>query len=209
MGHEKHLTFAFVNVSHPDEIRDKRTQRLVRRQAMREIGKSRRKPTREPTWTFALRAICTTPSPSASLNLGSEPVEMNPRARELVHFSIATPHGRFAGSNERIAVHADADYSYRPFRKIWFSMALRDGSAFTLCLANASMFREEARHPASFRYEACEEALTYYGCCVRQVTERLSDPTDCTSEGVITTILGLICHDVCPPRTLIGFFLIS
>lgn len=76
-------------------------------------------------------------------------------------------------------------------------MALHDRSAFILCKANAAMFLEETRHPDTFRYEKCEEALTYYGQCVRQVTERLSDAQESTSEGIFTSILGLICHDVC------------
>jgi hypothetical protein len=75
-------------------------------------------------------------------------------------------------------------------------MALCDPSAFMLSMANAAMFLDEARNPDTFRYENSSEALRYYGQCVEQVTTRLSDPADCTSVGVITTILGLICHDV-------------
>lgn len=58
------------------------------------------------------------------------------------------------------------------------------------------MFLEETRHPDTFRYEKCQETLAYYGQCVRQVTDRLSDPLENTSEGILTSILGLICHDV-------------
>ncbi|KAJ6121126.1 hypothetical protein N7523_005406 [Penicillium sp. IBT 18751x] len=63
-------------------------------------------------------------------------------------------------------------------------------------MANAAMFLDEARNPGTFRYEDSAEALRYYGQCVEQITARLSNPDDCTSEGVITTILGLICHDL-------------
>lgn len=78
-------------------------------------------------------------------------------------------------------------------------MALTDQSAFILCKANAAMFLEKARlrNGDEFRYEHCAETLSYYGQCVREVSSRLSDPVDCVSEGVFTTILGLICHDVC------------
>lgn len=75
-------------------------------------------------------------------------------------------------------------------------MALQDESAFLLCKANAAMFLEETRYPHTFRYEKCQETLTYYGQCVRQVTDRLSDPIENTGMGVIICILGLICHDV-------------
>jgi len=99
-------------------------------------------------------------------------------------------------------VHAEADYQYRPFRTVWFTMSLHDHSAFRLAMANAAMFLGEKHHPQTFRYEHCHEALKYYGQCVRQITDRLADPTDCTSEGVVTTILGLICHDVCSSHSL-------
>lgn len=99
-------------------------------------------------------------------------------------------------------VQSEADYKYRPFRDVWFKLALHDGSAFTLSMANAAMFLDEACHPATFQYERSGEALAYYGRSVSQVTSRLADPVDCVSEGLMTTVLGLICHDVCTPMFL-------
>lgn len=75
-------------------------------------------------------------------------------------------------------------------------MALADHSAFKLSMANASMFLAQRKDPDGFRYEACSESLKYFGQCLSLVTKRLEDPKDRVSEGVITTILGLICHDV-------------
>jgi hypothetical protein len=75
-------------------------------------------------------------------------------------------------------------------------MALVDQSAFKLSMANASMFLAQRKDPDGFRYETCSESLTYFGQCLSLVTKRLEDPKDRLSEGVITTILGLICHDV-------------
>lgn len=85
-------------------------------------------------------------------------------------------------------------------------MALSDKSAFILCKANAAMFLEEIQHPDTFRYETCQETLTYYGQCVRQVTERLSNAQERTSEGILTCILGLICHDVCSSHSSTPLF---
>ncbi|KAJ5606257.1 hypothetical protein N7510_009038 [Penicillium lagena] len=167
----------FVNVAHPDEIHAKDTQRTIRKRVMRDIGRSRRRQKRPPALTFAWQP--TSISPTLSLESSSLPVELDPRARELIHF-----------------MHAEADYQYRPFRTVWFTMSLHDHSAFRLALANAAMFLDEKHHPQTFRYDHCHEALKYYGQCVRQITDRLADPTDCTSEGVVTTILGLICHDL-------------
>ncbi|EED17110.1 hypothetical protein TSTA_021670 [Talaromyces stipitatus ATCC 10500] len=75
-------------------------------------------------------------------------------------------------------------------------MALTDATAFQLCMANAAMFMAQRKQPDTFQYEKCSEALEYYGQCLRQVTKRLECRDDCTSEGVIVTVLGLICHDI-------------
>lgn len=75
-------------------------------------------------------------------------------------------------------------------------MALTDATAFQLCMANAAMFMAQRKQPDTFEYEKCSEVLDYYGKCLGQITKRLECRDDCTSDGVIVTILGLICHDV-------------
>ena len=37
-------TFSFVNLKHPDDLKDEETQLRIRRLAMKEVGKARRKP---------------------------------------------------------------------------------------------------------------------------------------------------------------------
>ncbi|KAJ5573435.1 uncharacterized protein N7459_007862 [Penicillium hispanicum] len=141
----------FVNLSHPDEARERGNQRTIRRRVMRDIGKSRRTRTR-PATTFALQPVQAPQAPglmSLPWTPNPLPVDLNPRACELVHF-----------------MHAEADYRYRPFRSIWFSMALCDPSAFKLSMANAAMFLDEAHNPETFRYERSQEALKYYGQCL-------------------------------------------
>ena len=75
-------------------------------------------------------------------------------------------------------------------------MALTDATAFQLCMANAAMFMAQRQQPEMYQYETCTEALEYYGKTLGQLTKRLEDSNDCTSTGVITTVLGFICHDV-------------
>jgi hypothetical protein len=75
-------------------------------------------------------------------------------------------------------------------------MALTDATAFQLCIANAAMFMAQRRQPEIFQYDKCTEALEYYGKTLSQVTKRLENSSDCTSTGIITTVLGFICHDV-------------
>lgn len=96
-------------------------------------------------------------------------------------------------------MHSEADYVYRPFRVVWFTMAITDRSAFNLLLANAALCLDQMKKPDSFEYGKCRESLTYYGACVAQVIQRLGDKDESASEGVIATVLGLICHDVSSP----------
>jgi hypothetical protein len=93
-------------------------------------------------------------------------------------------------------VNTEADCLYRPFRLEWFSMALVDRSALYISLANAALFFNQMTKPGSFEYSDYLESSKYYSQCLNQVTRRLSSRTESVSEGVITTVLGFICHDV-------------
>ena len=44
MDHSTKRAFNFVNLNHPDELKDEETQLRIRRLAMTEVGKARRKP---------------------------------------------------------------------------------------------------------------------------------------------------------------------
>jgi hypothetical protein len=44
MDRSTQRTFSFVNLNHPDELKDEETQLRIRRLAMTEVGKARRKP---------------------------------------------------------------------------------------------------------------------------------------------------------------------
>lgn len=87
-----HDEFLFVNVNRPDEVKNKGTQRAIRRRVMRDIGRSRRKPRDTPTVTFVGQQHPTHNSQSSirpALESSPLPIVLNQRARELVHFSKA------------------------------------------------------------------------------------------------------------------------
>ncbi|RAK73253.1 uncharacterized protein BO72DRAFT_437892 [Aspergillus fijiensis CBS 313.89] len=185
----------FVNISRPDEIKSASTQRTIRRTVMRDIGRSRRTQRKPRTWALSVRppvnssttAIDTLPSLTntsipASIdpcNTAYYPVPLDDRGLQLMHFMTS-----------------DKDYVFRPFRSVWFSMALTDPSAIFVALANAAMFFDQRVRAQEFKYEKSSECLAYYGRCVQQVRARLGSVKESLSEGVITAILGLICHDL-------------
>lgn len=111
---EEYEGLSFVNISHPDDINKKDTQRAIRQRVMKGIGRSRRK--RPLTLTFLVhnssevitpledlatttpavnsRAACSW-SEKVPRSLDSHslfPVEPSPRALQLLHYSMFILH---------------------------------------------------------------------------------------------------------------------
>ncbi|KAJ9144729.1 hypothetical protein NKR23_g5858 [Pleurostoma richardsiae] len=198
MGSGARNAVVFVNVSHPDDIRDRAVQTDIRRHVMRDIGKSRRR-RRRPT-IVPLELVEDQPSneqekPPAvyggeikqsspaihSLGPGCcLPLEPDSRTLELFHFMCA-----------------DGDYNQRPFRLVWIGMALSDAGAFSLSLAYAVAFMNQLR-----RRDACfldfgddAESAGYYSRALTHLARQLGDHAARVSEGAIATVLGFICQD--------------
>lgn len=78
----------FINASNPTRFRDRDVRRTVRRRAMRDIGKARRKPKNPPAVTFAWQPV---EPPVPCLESYPRPwpggIDSDSRARELIHFS--------------------------------------------------------------------------------------------------------------------------
>jgi hypothetical protein len=222
MGSGARNAVVFVNVSHPDDIRDRAVQTDIRRHVMRDIGKSRRR-RRRPT-IVPLELVEDQPSneqekPPAvyggeikqsspaihSLGPGCcLPLEPDSRTLELFHFSKAAT-TQLEPKKERLidrTVCADGDYNQRPFRLVWIGMALSDAGAFSLSLAYAVAFMNQLR-----RRDACfldfgddAESAGYYSRALTHLARQLGDHAARVSEGAIATVLGFICQDVRPPN---------
>lgn len=89
------------------------------------------------------------------------------------------------------------EYQYRPFRFVWFRMGLSDSTAFYLSIASALLFWDRRRDILSTEYWDNPEAAKYYSIALGQLRGRLGDPQQHVSAGVIATVLGCLCHDVC------------
>jgi len=91
-------TFTFISVAHPDETRERSTQRAIRSGAMAAIGRARRKRPEKPIVVELDMDINTVTHmdmlqtmmmvPPALPHLGIFAVEPDKRARELLHFSM-------------------------------------------------------------------------------------------------------------------------
>ena len=85
--------FNFVNLSHPDELKDEETQLRIRRLAMSEVGRARRKPkTKRERNEFVLefRKPATTPTTIDRLGGGEVdpfvpyPIQLDETSRALI-----------------------------------------------------------------------------------------------------------------------------
>ncbi|GLA66584.1 hypothetical protein AtubIFM55763_006524 [Aspergillus tubingensis] len=140
--------FVFVNVSRPDEFKAASTQRTIRRHVMRDIGRSRRR-TRpgQRTWSVTLRAPSDPvtehiPVSIDPCNTTFYPGPMSDRALQLMHFMTT-----------------DRDYVFRPFRTVWFSMALTDATAVLVALANAAMFLDQRLRAQTYRLDVAGSVM--------------------------------------------------
>ena len=87
------LGFNFVNIQHPDDLKDGETQLRIRRLAMREVGKARRRPKNKRGRNQIVLELHVTPQPPASIEyLGSGridpfirlPIELDNHAHALL-----------------------------------------------------------------------------------------------------------------------------
>jgi hypothetical protein len=94
-------------------------------------------------------------------------------------------------------VIAQSDYQYRPFSTVWIRIGLSDPTAFQLSLAGALLFKESTKGKPVLDFTDNEKSAKYYFNALAQLSGRLSDRLDCVKAGVVATVLGCICHDVC------------
>jgi len=59
------------------------------------------------------------------------------------------------------------------------------------------MFYHRTIAGGSYEYSDYEESANYFSCCTSLLARRLGCPGEGVSEGVINTVLGFLCHDVC------------
>jgi hypothetical protein len=111
------------------------------------------------------------------------PLKTNERMRQLVSF-----------------LYDSMDITPKPLGPIWFTIGMIDKSAFQLTLGNAAYcFNKETGLYQGELFDRGEtaESMSFYTMAMESVKRRLRDPIDGVSEGVIGSVLGFACHDVC------------
>ncbi|KAF3032390.1 hypothetical protein E8E12_003484 [Didymella heteroderae] len=185
-------SFNFVNLKHPDDLKDGETQLRIRRLAMTEVGKARRKIKNKRgrnEIVLELRKITHRQPDIDRLGsgridpFGRYPIELDDEARALVA-NIWNPN----------STHASL------LRGSWFPVGLDSPAAFHNTLANSQNFVFQKIRGA-FPSQDNAQALVHHQKALRLARELLSDSTKYTSNEVLGTIVSFTCH-----HALLGSF---
>ncbi|RSL85663.1 hypothetical protein CEP52_016076 [Fusarium oligoseptatum] len=194
---------AFVNLSHPDDIRRHDVQKGIRRHVMTNVGQSRRK---KPRHIVIPLEILTPQADSNDFQLEGHPVDgQRPDAPET-----RSPHRLFQLNRLGILgvelsdrtlqiVHfiaAESEYINQPFHSIWVRIGFSDPTTLHLSMATTLLLWNRKNNDPILTAANDMEAVRYYSKALKDLSTRLSDPFDCTSAGVVATIIGCLCHDV-------------
>ncbi|UPX19979.1 uncharacterized protein EKO05_0010227 [Ascochyta rabiei] len=185
-------TFNFVNLKHPDDLKDGETQLRIRRLAMTEVGKARRKPkTKRGRNEIVLQLRNPTERQPNMDRLGSGstdpfsryPIELDNDARALLA-NIFSP---------------DSTHTSH-MRGCWFPVGLDSPAAFHHLLANSQNFLFQKTN-GRFPSQDNALALVHHHKALRLARELMSDSSKYTSNEAVGVIVSFTCH-----HALLGSF---
>lgn len=190
--------FEFVHVDRPGD--EKKQSTKIRRHVMKDIGKARRKPKNASEITAAPRPR---PQPMGKTSSGSQARRRRPPLASvsdpLVECKLSTITFPVEMDEERRTlarfIFAEAASSYRPFRRPWLALGLRDAAAWYITLAYGAISREVKPGFEELDSTLTERGAKWYSLGIQSISRRLEDPRQRSNEGVISAVTGFVCHD--------------
>ncbi|KAJ5060819.1 hypothetical protein J3E74DRAFT_450616 [Bipolaris maydis] len=182
-------SFNFVNLQHPDDLKNEETQLRIRRLAMTEVGKARRKPkTKRARHEIVLEFR--KPSEQSHTHVdrfgggqldpfGPYPVELDDSERALLANVLTTE------DNNHPTV----------LRGSWYPVGLSYIPAFYNMLANSQNFLFEKRH-GYFPSQDDAVALRHHHKALRHTTEMMKDPKMHQSDELIGSMVSFMIHQI-------------
>ncbi|OAG04843.1 uncharacterized protein CC84DRAFT_1121589 [Paraphaeosphaeria sporulosa] len=177
--------FNFVNLSHPDELKDEQTQLRIRRLAMSEVGRARRKPKTKRGKTEIVLKFREPAESSASIgHLGAGdvdpfalyPIDLDEKSRALVASIF----------------RANSAHS-RQLRGAWWPVGLSGVATFYNVLANARLFQLKELTGA-FVQKSDSLSLSMQSHAIRAMRERMQDAKHHASDETIGAVGSFMCH---------------
>ncbi|KAJ8113822.1 hypothetical protein OPT61_g4146 [Boeremia exigua] len=160
-------SFNFVNLKHPDDLKDGETQLRIRRLAMTEVGKARRKPrTKRGRTEFVLQLRNTTTEPLLINRFGGGPIDSFGR----YPIELDSEDRALLANSKRLGVLKDP---------LLMSMSLQSW--------------QQPSQPAE-RILDNAQALAHHQKALRLARKMFNDPANQTSDEAIGTIVSFTCH---------------
>ncbi|KAF1847854.1 uncharacterized protein K460DRAFT_384132 [Cucurbitaria berberidis CBS 394.84] len=173
--------FNFVNLKHPDDLKDEETQLRIRRLAMTEVGRARRKPKTKRERNEIVLEFHTPAEERLKLDrlgggqldpFGPYPIELDASARELLASSSNHP---------------------SQLRASWWPVGLSCAATFHNVLSNSQNFQLQKLN-GFFPSQDDGLALTHHHKALRHASEMMKDPAKHKSDEVIGTVASFMCH---------------
>jgi hypothetical protein len=212
MGSHEEKTFTFINLSHPDDLKDQDTIDHIRCSAMTNFGKTRRKRERNSPKNqivFEVQSVSDDQSKVKVLSCeGADtfsPLVISPFARDVLtskfmnNRQCSLIYSLPLDDNIRLAdlykvFRMNTGHSVA-LREATLSIATRSPLSFQLMLSNSALYG----HILQSGYlptEDTTESLTLYNEALRLMNEKLRDAEQDASDDVIGSMCGFLTHDV-------------
>ncbi|KAL1799052.1 hypothetical protein ACET3X_003089 [Alternaria dauci] len=178
--------FSFVNLTHPDDLKNEETQLRIRRLAMTEVGRARRKPkTKRARNEIVLEFRDSSESRVDIDRFGGGqldpfnpyPIELNDSDRALLANVFTTEDNNHPSQ----------------LRGSWYPVALNDAAAFYNMLSNSHNFLSQKRN-GYYPSQDDAIALGYHNKALRHTAQMMRDPTKRLSDEIICAVVSLMIH---------------
>lgn len=164
----------FITVVDPDGWKNPATRTLVKKHAMKDVGRGRRRPRKNHTFEIIL-------DPQSHLGhnnvdpFAQYPIEMGPLERDLV-----------------ASIFQDVDGTQRAHRQSWFSLGFVDRATFYIILSNSAAHLDALKGVSTMGVVV----QRYHLLALQSINERLRSPDLEASDGLIGTVAGFLTHNV-------------
>ncbi|KAH9882667.1 hypothetical protein J1614_000903 [Plenodomus biglobosus] len=178
-------SFNFINLKHPDDLKDEETQLRIRRLAMTEFGKTRRRPkTRRERNEFILEFQKPEERKVDVERFGG--TRFDPFARYPIELD---------DSSRALLSHIFSPETNHPsqLRGSWYPVGLSSPASFHHVLANSQNYLFQKIH-GYFPSQDDHVALTHRHKALVHANQMMQDTTKHTSDEMIGTVASFICY---------------
>ncbi|KAF2826610.1 hypothetical protein CC86DRAFT_349539 [Ophiobolus disseminans] len=177
--------FNFVNLKHPDDLKDEETQLRIRRLAMTEVGKARRKPKTKRARNEIVLEFRNSGEEKPDFDrfgggnidpFSAYPVPLDDSARALLAH-IFQP---------------DTNHSSQ-MRGTWYPVGLFSATAFHNMLANSQNYIFQKRN-GYYPSQDDALALTHHHKALRQAGELMKNAQTLNTDQAVAAVVSFMCH---------------